>query len=143
MDELRPLWGLGRDTRHLGGQCVQEGQDTEEKQVRPPPTPPQLRADSALECAQPPEASVSQDHPGRTLWSSGSELDTLGGGGPGTCPALGSSHISVFPSLPPQDLREVGHPLSAVPLQHSLPVRCPWLFQGRWLSVASKHVGMT
>lgn len=61
------------------------------------------------------DSSVSQDHPGRTLWSSGSELDALGGGGPGTSPILGTSHNSVFPSLPPQDLCEVGHPLSAIP----------------------------
>lgn len=52
--------------------------------------------------------------------------------------SLSSSPVSVFPSLPPQDLCEVGPyispllpPLSKlIPQQRSLPVQCPWLFRG-------------
>lgn len=64
-DELRPPWGLGRDTRHLGGQCAREGQDTKEKQVRPPPTPPQLRADSdhVLSLLRPQCPKITQEEP--------------------------------------------------------------------------------
>lgn len=129
----------GWDSEGLG-----QGQHTEEKR----PTRSKLGADPGhkLSLLKPQFPKIAQEEPCGLL---GSELDALGRGGLGSSTALSSSHISVFPSLPPQDLCEVGpcilpllpSVLKLIPLQHSLPVQCPWALSG--LSVASKHVGMT
>lgn len=80
------------------------GQDTVAKQER---SPPQIQANPGhtLSLWRPQFPQVTQEEPCGLL---GSELATLGGGGLGTSTALVSSHISVFPSLPLQDLCEVG-----------------------------------
>lgn len=80
------------------------GQDTVAKQER---SPPRFKLTQVTRSASggPGFLRVTQEEPCGLL---GSELATLGGGGLGTSTALVSSHISVFPSLPLQDLCEVG-----------------------------------
>lgn len=82
--------GLGQGHQAFGGQQVWEDRTLRKSKKEPP----------SFKLTQ-----VTQEEPCGLL---GSELATLGGGGLGTSTALVSSHISVFPSLPPQDLCEVG-----------------------------------
>lgn len=95
--------GLEQGHQAFGGQQVWEDRTLWQSKK----DPPQIQANPGhtLSLWRPQFPQVTQEEP---CGLPGSELATLGGGGLGTSTALVSSHISVFPSLPLQDLCEVG-----------------------------------
>lgn len=95
--------GLEQGHQAFGGQQVWEDRTLWQSKKDPPGF--KLTQVTHSASGGPSFLRVTQEEPCGLL---GSELATLGGGGLGTSTALVSSHISVFPSLPLQDLCEVG-----------------------------------